>query len=283
MFGGPGDRASPSRTPKMSPTKQRWNAFLDQIATRHEQILEEVLLRMATELRAESDVATRLSMLWSPAASRLLELRSRVETTFAEKVEPAFEAEGASGEEVARERVRGQRLVFELENAEFDREKGALAALARTWFGAVVSGGTILLGCGGCGARLEVLPTPIAVHHRCPSCGGDVLFVPSEGLRLALAMGAHPIAETAARAERLAQREVEWKLRSAPSPRPLELLKEYEAAQIAYATAYFNALGRLEPARSNVALEVRARLAAWYEYSARFETEWMAAGDPRLV
>jgi hypothetical protein len=100
-------------------------------------------------------------------------------------------------------------------------------------------------------------------------------------LRAAAATGAHALAQVEAHDEWLAMKRAE---RSATQMRmaPLDLLKRWEIAQIAYWRKYVQARGVIEPAMAkDPRLEITSRMNQWYEYKANHEVEWNRAGRPR--
>jgi hypothetical protein len=97
-----------------------------------------------------------------------------------------------------------------------------------------------------------------------------------------LAVGAHAVAQEAAVVPWRAMRAAERALHAVRPPRPLEVIKAYERAQIAYWRHYLAVRSNFEPILArDPALEIRSRMEQWYVSSAEYEEAWVAAGRPR--
>jgi hypothetical protein len=237
----------------------RWEAFLSQIAARHAAICAEAEEGSQAALAACGNDVTPLAHAWMAVTDRLKELEQRIASTWHEKVEAVFEAEGLDRDLQLRELERGNDLAFELENRREASEQRSFARAARELHARALAE-QVNRRCGHCGVDLPVPVTYRAVNVSCRHCGTLVTFEPGTLARMAVAAGSHAMAWEAAMPEWLAMRRAERALRLHRSPSPLALLKAQEHAQIAYWWKYFTAKAHFEPEVRDVAREVRARM-----------------------
>lgn len=259
---------------------ERWAAFLRQIEERHRAISEEAASAAREALPACQFDPVPIATAWAAVTQRLRELEQRISETWDERVEPALEAEGHGPAFVDQERAKGEDLTFLLENRRELGEAQVFANAARELYAVCVATQKERT-CPNCGAAFAPRLAYRAQNLRCAHCGGVSTFEPGTLARNVVAFGAHPLATEAAAHEWLRMREAERNLHAARSPTPLALLKAYERAQIAYWTKYISVKAMLVPELSDVALEVRSRMDAWYRLSAEFEPSWVQAGRPR--
>lgn len=99
----------------------------------------------------------------------------------------------------------------------------------------------------------------------------------------AVALAPHVFAQEAATPEWRAMNWAQRGLNAYRPPAPLEAVKAYERAQIAYWRKYLTVRGQYEPAIQvhNLAFEIGSRMEQWYVSSAEFEPAWVQAGRPR--
>lgn len=99
----------------------------------------------------------------------------------------------------------------------------------------------------------------------------------------AVALAPHVFAQEAATPEWRAMNAAQRALNAYRPPAPLEAVKAYERAQIAYWRKYLTVRGQYEPAIQvhNLAFEIGSRMEQWYVSSAEFEPAWVQAGRPR--
>jgi hypothetical protein len=259
---------------------ERWAAFLRQIEERHAALLDEAEVVVKEALPACNYDPIPISTAWVAVSYRLTELERRIGDTWGDKVEPAYEAEGHSVDVQMAALDQGRALAYELENRRSLREARVFADAARQLY-AVSVATQKERSCPSCGAPLAVPIAYRAVNLRCAHCGALSMFEPGTLARNVVAFGAHPIATEVAANEWLQMREAGRRLNAVRPPASLELLKDYERAQIAYWFRYISAKAVLEPELRDVAHEVRSRLDSWYRTSAEFEPSWVAAGRPR--
>lgn len=259
---------------------ERWQGFLGQIRDRHELVREEASVAARDALRESGYDVTPIGVAWMGVDDRLLELERRIIDTWHEKVESVFESEGYRRPALDVERRKGEDLAFFLENARQSASMHVFADGAREIHGRALASQPERK-CPTCTAPLDVPVVYRALNLRCAHCGAVSTFEPGTLARTAIAFGAHALSWVAAESEWHAMRDAERRVRDQRSPVALALLKAHEQAQLAYWFKYFATKAQLEPALSDVAREVRARMEWWYTSSAEHEEEWRAAGRPR--
>lgn len=259
---------------------ERWQGFLTQIHDRHTLVREEAAAAARDALRESGYDVTPIGVAWQGVNDRLMELERRIIDTWHEKVESAFEAEGYPRPALDIERRKGEDIAFILENARQSTEMHVFADGARE-IHARAAAAQHERNCPTCTAPLDVPVVYRALNLRCTHCGAVATFEPGTLARTAIAFGAHALAWVSAETEWNAMRESERRVRERRPPVPLALLKTHEQTQLAYWFKYFTTKAEFEPALSDVAREVRARMEWWYTSSAEHEEEWRAAGRPR--
>ncbi|HEY3493645.1 MAG TPA: hypothetical protein VGK73_03120 [Polyangiaceae bacterium] len=262
------------------PAPERWAAFLRQIEERHGSLLEEATQAVREALPSCNYDPLPLRTAWTTLDHRLQELERRIGDTWNDKVEATFDAENYPVDKQLVELQRGRDLTHELENRRLLREASLFADVARQLYAVSVATQKEHL-CPQCGAPLQVPLTYRALDVRCSHCGALTLFEPGTLARNVVVFGAHPIATEASAREWIEMRAAERRQHAGRPPIPLELLKAYERAQIAYWFRYISAKLPLEPELSNVPHEVRSRMEQWYTMVVEYEPAWIAAGRPR--
>lgn len=258
---------------------ERWSAFLEQIGGRHQQVRAEAEQGAREALIATEFDPTPVGIVWMAVTDRLKELERRILDTWHEKVDAAFEAEGYDDAARTAARRRGEDLAFELENAREASEMSVYAGAARELHARALATQKEH-DCPQCGAALAIPIVYQAVHVTCAHCHTLTTFEPGTTARMAIGFGSHAMAWEAASGEWLAMRNAERRVRDTRSPTPLALLKAYEHAQLAYWFKYIGVRARFEPVLHDVKLEVRSRMAFWYQ-SMESQEEWRRAGSPR--
>jgi len=260
---------------------ERWEAFLKQIAARHQSVREEAAQQVQSLAAGLADAdMSPITRAWTAADARLKELEYRISDTWSTQVDDAFDSEGLGAATRASAYEKGNALQFALENAHEETHVRLFADLARGLFEQALASRRGRF-CTECGKPLVIPITFRAIDLYCGSCGTKTQFEPGDFMRQVAAVGAHALAQEAALGPWRAMRKAERDIRKARSPCPLPLLKAYERAQIAYWQAYVAARAKIEPEMGcDLAHEVRARMAAWYA-AVQHEREWMRAGDPR--
>jgi hypothetical protein len=263
----------------------RWDALLAQIQGRHQQVREEAQAagrQFIAGVVHGGDVAP-LSHQLGAVKHRLQDLESKIMDTWHAQVDDAIMGEGNAVEVRDAVRDKGIAIGHALEDARDELEISLLAELARARYQAAVATAPPLV-CGGCGASYAAPQAFRLIELPCGRCGSVMRYDPSELMRSAGAIGTHPISHEAATAEWRVMRVCDRRLRAARSPAPLALLKDYEAAQLAYWRRYLTARAWFEPELGrDLAMEVRRRMEQWYQTSADHEETWVAAGRPRAI
>jgi hypothetical protein len=265
----------------MMGASDRWQAFLSQIEGRHRGVRDEAWSSAQAMIGGITDGdAAALSRAWSAAESRLQELEKMIIDTWHAKVDAAFAEENVDQQTRMDAYGRGDALKFTVENEREKLQQRIYAELARQLFARALADRRDKF-CSACGAALALPVCFRAVEVRC-SCGQTAMFEPGGVMRAVEAVGTHALSQNEAWAEWLAMREADRRARQVRPPVPLQLLKAYERAQIAYWRRYFAARALMEPeVARDPASFVRSRMDPWYRYSAQHEEEWKRAGDPR--
>jgi hypothetical protein len=261
--------------------QQRWDGFLAQIRDRHAAIIVEcdtAFVPILQQLTAGGDTGV-ISRQLSMTNGRLRELEDRIEATFNDKVEAAFESDGASPAMRNAALIQGRRQRLQLEIARDQYEPMVLDRLVRMQYAHAQATQPPLV-CAHC---RNVMPLPLVgrtMPIRC-ACGGTTEYVPSALMKMASASGADAVAKVAAQAEWRQMVEAQYMRNEQRPPHSLEVIMHIERTQIAYYRAYWTMRGQFEPERSDVPREIKAIMEPWYVTSAEFEPAWVAAGRPR--
>ncbi len=261
--------------------QQRWESFLAQIRDRHAAIIvdcDAALVPILQQLVAGGDTSV-ISRQLSLTDARMCELEDRIEATFNDKVEGAFESEGASVAVCNAEGLKGRRLRWHLGFARNLHEPMVLDRLVRMQYAHAQATQAPLV-CAHC---RNVMPLPLVgrtMPIRC-ACGGTTEYVPSALMKMASASGADAVAKVAAQAEWRQMVEAQNMRHELRPPYSLEVIMHIERTQIAYYRAYWTMRGQFEPERNDVAREIKAIMEPWYVTYAEFEPAWVAAGRPR--
>jgi len=260
--------------------RDRWTAFLQQIADRYKLICEEAA-QGAKEALAETGYdPIPIANAWSGIQSRLHDLERKPIDTWNEKVQATYEAEGIPHEVQMADRERGAQLAFDLENSREALQHHIFAEGARAMYARALETQKERL-CPSCGGPFDIPLTYRAVNVTCPRCRTVSTFEPGMMVRNVVAFGSHSLSWESAQAEWLAMRQSERRMKAHRSPTPLAALKDYERAQIVYWWKYFTTKGTMEPEMRDTRLEVSSRMEQWYRFSAEHEEQWRAAGRPR--
>lgn len=262
----------------------RWDGFLAQISSRHEQVRKEAVAAgraFIASVAAGGDVQG-LSHQLGAVKHRLHDLESKIMDTWHAQVDDAILEEGHAVETRDAACLKGIALGHQLEDARDEMENALLAELARARYQAATAA-LRPVSCVRCGAQYPPPQSFRLVEWQC-ACGAPLRYDPDELMRSAGALGTHPVSQEAALAEWRHMRAADRSVRAARSPCPLPLLVAYEAAQIAYWRRYLTARAWFEPELGrDVEMEVRRRMEQWYQYSADQEQAWVQAGRPRAI
>jgi hypothetical protein len=216
---------------------------------------------------------------WTGMESRAKDLEMKVDETFNDSVEPAFDQADAPGAVVAREREKGRSLVEWMER---ERERVRIEIFAhvgrRMW-----EQGTAEqqpgFACTQCGGKLAVPHAVSSVNVTCPYCSAVVTFEPGTRLRMA-AIYVHYFAEQDAWAEWNAWQDAQKALHAERNP-GIAHFKALESAQITYWRRYLEAQASWLPEKqAALDADLRGKMRQWYD-SVHHEKAWIAAGRPR--
>lgn len=262
----------------------RWDAFLAQISSRHEQVRNEAVAAGRAFIAgvAGGGDPQPLSHQLGAVKHRLHDLEAKIMDTWHAQVDDAILEEGHAVETRDAACDKGIALGHQLEDARDELENSLLAELARARYQAATAA-LRPIGCARCGAQFQPPQSFRLVEWQC-TCGAALRYEPDELMRSAGALGTHPISQEAALAEWRQMRAADRYVRAARSPCPLPRLVAYEAAQIAYWRRYLAARAWFEPELGrDLEMEVRRRMEQWYQYSADQEQAWVQAGRPRAI
>ena len=261
----------------------RWDAFLAQIEERHKAVraVADGSARAFIQQIAAGGDSQPLSHQLMAIRNRLQELETKIIDTWHAQVEDAILGEGHGVPERDRQYARGAALKDALDDARDELEPRIFAELARQRFAhAQAQHGAST--CTSCRSQFAAPPAFRSYEMQCPSCGQRTLVEPSELLRSVSAVGTHAVAQEATTAEWRQMRYAERAMRAYRPPYPIESIKAFERAQIAYWFKYLSVRSQFEPELArDPAMEVRDRMEQWYTMFANHEQSWVAAGNPR--
>ncbi len=260
----------------------RWDGFLNQIQQRFTGIMNEAREGCAMLTKQPDFNPIVMGNAWTGIEHRVRELRTKVDDTWREAVEPKFEEAGASNDIITRERFKTEQMAEWLE-VETDRTRIAIycdatRAMMEEGRKAVAKGSQ----CTQCGAALTVPFGFRALNIPCNHCRTVNTYEPGSNIRLVEAMGLHPLCEEAAWQAKLAMREAEKALRKA-RPETINDLRRFEHAQLNYWHTYLtfrvHLLPELQPSFDK---DLRGKMAHWYQ-AMETNAVWASAGRVRAL
>lgn len=261
----------------------RWDGFLAQIEDRHRVVREEAegsARAFVAQIAAGGDYLP-MSHQFMAVDNRLRELETKIIDTWHAQVEDAIFAEGHGVPERDRQYQRAVALKHQLEDLREEIEPRVMAELARQRFGHAQAQHAPST-CTWCRRDFVAQPSFRSYDIACPTCGNTTLVEPSELLRSVAAVGTHAVAQEQATAEWRAMKHAQRVMQAYRPPYPIESIKHYERAQIAYWFKYLAVRAQFEPELGrDPAMEVRSRMEQWYTMFAEHEVSWVAAGRPR--
>jgi hypothetical protein len=259
----------------------RWAAFLAKIEARFAEIMAESAAGCAALLAHAGGDVVPLSNAWSAMRGRAIELQAKVTDTWTDTVEAQFHAIAAY-EAAERARARGDALrdamEIELERVEITIFADALRSLLQ-----LAKAEQVQLSCSQCAGELPLPAEPLlaAIDLPCRFCGGLNTVEPGPRARSAAALG-HYLWNEACWELWLARHRADEAVRRARTP-TLEQLRTWEAAEIAYWSAWLRARARQLPATAaDFDKELRGRTHQLYMQLER-EPAWFKAGAKRAI
>jgi hypothetical protein len=248
---------------------------------RFEQIMEESRQGCAMLFDQAGGDPMPMTNAWTGMESRARDLEMKVNDTWNDSVEEAFDDVDAPAEVVDRERDKGLELVDWMER---ERERTRIQIFAgagrKLWEQgkAEHAGG---FGCTQCGGQLEVPHTVSAVNITCAYCSAVVTFEPGTRLRMATSY-VHYFAEQEAWNEWIAWQDAEKALHDARNI-TISHFQAVEDAQIAYWRRYLQAQAGWLPERATVIEDdLRGKMRQFYD-GIDGEKAWVQAGRPRKI
>lgn len=263
----------------MNAVVARWDGFLAQVRERFVQLLGEASEGCPQLLDQAGGDPGPMSQAWHAIEQRLRDLGTKVEDTWHQAVDSAFEEAGAPPHVVHEQRANGEAL-REWMAVETERTRIRLLADAgRALFGRAVAEMGRAFACSACGAPLQVPFTLRAVNVPCTHCRTLNGFEPGMRVRMVESF-VHPLCEERAWNAWLGLRQAESHRRAA-RPVTIAHLKGVEHAQLAYWHTYLSARVELLPdTRASFDADLRGRMRAFYDAMDR-EGPWVQAGRPR--
>lgn len=261
----------------------RWDAFLAGIEKRHGELMAEAVQGCAAlHLNSGLDPSA-MTNAWSAINVRGLNLEGKIDDTWSDKVEEAFEDAGASSADCDRESAKGEALADRLERTRERTRVSIFADAARRLMERAGQEQATEVHCSQCGALLAVPEgTSRALNLTCPHCQAVNTYEPGTWARWVEGFCVHPLTEEAAWDWWVAWQAADERMRAARNV-TLELIQAAEAAQIAFNQAYFRLRAKTFPAfAGDEAAYLRGRMAQFYSEMER-ERAWKQAGQPRKI
>jgi hypothetical protein len=259
----------------------RWDGFLTKIKGRFEQIMEESRQGCGMLLQQANLDTMAMGNAWTGMESRAKDLEMKVNDTFNDSVEQAFDDLDAPGEVVDREREKGLALSRWMER---EREKTNLEIFSNAAQQLWERGAQEQregFNCTQCGGQLEVPHAVQAVNVTCPYCSAVVTFEPGTHLRMAAGF-VHFLAALKCWDGWIAWQDAEHSLHEERNPK-IDHFKALEHAQINYWRAYLQAQAEWLPDKAPlIETDLRGKMRQWYDSVDR-EKAWVQAGRPREI
>lgn len=259
----------------------RWDGFLGKIKGRFEQIMEESRQGCAMLLQQADLDTMAMTNAWTGMESRAQDLEMKVNDTFNDSVEEAFDDVDAPGEVVDRERDKGLALVEWMER---ERERTRIQIFAdagrQIWERGKAEQAEGF-NCTQCGGKLDVPHVYQAVNVNCPYCSAVVTFEPGMRMRMGT-IYVHNIVEQECWDLWIAWRDAENALHDQRNPK-IEHFKALEHAQINYWRTYLAKQAAWLPDKAaSQEADLRGKMRQWYD-SVEREKAWIQAGRPREI
>ena len=231
--------------------------------------------------QADLDPAS-MNNAWTGMAARARQLSSKVQDTWNDKVEPAFEEADAPSELVDQQRARADALCDEIEVATEQTRIAIWCDAARKVWARAEAEAPKELACSQCGASIPAPRVLMSVNVTCQHCQSVNTFEPGPRARMIEHFCAHPLSEEIAWPQWLAMRQAEQRLHTARNPK-LEHFKGYEQAQIDYWRSYLQARAQMVPRyQASFDADLRGKMAYFYD-RIEHEKAWAEAGRPRAL
>jgi hypothetical protein len=260
----------------------RWDKFLSSIDARLREILTEAEQGCAA-LFDESDLDPGpMGNAWSAMELRTKQLSSKIQDTWDEKVDPAFDDVEAPPDVVAAQRAKGDALQDHIE-VQTERTRIAIyCAAARKLWERALAEAPRQLACTQCGGTLDAPRVIAATNVSCPFCSAVNTFDPGMRARMIEHFCAHPLTEEACWDEWVGMRRAEAALHAARDP-DLAHFQTFERAQIDYWRKYYAVrAGMLPHHAATQDADVRGRMQHYYD-RIQHEAAWARAGRPRMI
>ena len=261
----------------------RWDAFLAKLQQRHSDLMAEAVEGcQMLHLQASLDPGA-MTNAWQAIEVRAKNLGSKIDDTWSDKVEEAFEDVGASSAVEDRERAKGEALYDRLEVETGRTRVSIFADAARRIAERARHEQSTEHNCTQCGAALAIPEgTTRAINISCAQCSSVNTYEPGTWARMVEGYCVHPLVEEATWDHTMAVRQAESR-RNAARHETLELIQAHEQAMINQNLAYFRTRASLFPVFAGDENEyVQGRMRFFYDMLER-EKVWVGAGKPRLI
>lgn len=250
----------------------RWDAFLSKIEERCQQTLAEAQQGCAALLDVAGLDPLPMSNAWSAIENQIVELTSRIDDTWSEKVEPAFEEADWEWDQIEPQLDRGRAL-----SAKMLRDRDAVAfrifaEAAEKIFEEAKKNLAQDHPCTQCHAPLPLSDQFFrSVHVTCPYCNNVNTFVPGTKIASVEHFCCHHLSRARTVDLWFAWVDAEERMRDTET---LENMKAAEAALKQYNEAYLKARIAIVPElEKDFEKDLQGRMAFFYEEVSRSD-EW---------
>lgn len=259
---------------------QRWDGFLTQIRGRFEEIMQESIAGCMA-LFEQTGETLALGNAWTGMRLRGMQLSTKVQDTWDEKVSDAYDDADATPAQEEAARKRGEDLQDHIE-VELERvETKIYCDIARVLQARANQEHEQGMRCTQCGAGLDAGFVIRSTNVTCAACGAVNTIEPGSNARAIEGM-AHYLCREAAWPQWVAMHEAERAYHDARTA-TLELLQAFEARTIDYWTAFLKHRAQLIPDRAkDFDADLRGKVHPLY-ITIKQERAWIDAGRPRRV
>lgn len=163
------------------PLIRRWDDFLARIRTRADAVLDEAREGCLALFHQHDGEPTAMSNALPAVRQRLLDLAEKADAAWLHQVSAAFDAAGASPQQVAREFAKARALRDGLDAAFEEFEVRLHADASRMMWARLAPRLPRQIFCTQCGTPLPLPLLFCASNLSCPSCTAVVTYEPGDG------------------------------------------------------------------------------------------------------
>lgn len=257
----------------------KWDGFLAKIKERFDQIMQESLVGCAQVYDQTQDYLP-MNNAWTGMKSRGMQLQDKIQDTWDEQVEDAYENAGANSRQEDAARAKGEAMKDYIE-VETERVEIAIFCNAARKMHAAAVANQPTPHCTQCSAPLQVPFTTRAVNVNCPSCGAINTLEPGTDAIMVNSFS-HYIAREAAWQEWVTMHRAEEAWRDARTA-SIQIIQAWEDAQIKYWTKYLQMEAQVRPEVADKFDKHLASKLHHFYISMQHEKAWINAGKPRRI